>query len=105
MQETIYDSVYNKIRKRYVDWEIEGSGQKSSDVRFAALELEMTLKWEPHRCPKLTVLRRHNEIGYQHDLNRLTYEMRECTLWWLCTPWRIGERHEARSGMPTRRRI
>lgn len=43
MQETIYDSVYNKIRKKYVDLEIEGSGpetadQKSSDVRFAALE-------------------------------------------------------------------
>ena len=42
--------MYNKIRKRYVDLEIEGSGpkaadQKSSDVRFTALEFEMTPRW------------------------------------------------------------
>lgn len=94
MQETIEDSVYNKIRKMYIDFKIEGSGpeaadRKSSDVRFAALELEMTPRWESHRCPKLTVPgRRHDEAGYQHDVNRLRYGMRECILWWLCTRWK-----------------
>ena len=71
--------MYNKIRKRYVYLKIEGNGpeaadQKSSDVRFAALEFEMTPRWESHRCPKLAVPgRRHDEAGYRRGVNRLRY--------------------------------
>jgi agmatine/peptidylarginine deiminase len=39
------------------------------------LEFEMTAGWESHRYPKLTFPgRRHDEAGYQYDVNRLRYE-------------------------------
>jgi hypothetical protein len=105
----IEDSVYNKIKKTYVDLEIERScpeaaDQKPSEVRFAALEFEMTPRWESHRCPKLTVQgRRHDEAGYQHDVNRLRYGMREAYFGGSALLGGLGEGREAGSRMPTPR--
>lgn len=61
-------SMCNKIGKSY-NLEIKvaqkAADEKSSDIRYTALEFGINPRRELHRCPKLTSSeRRHDKAGY-----------------------------------------